>query len=453
MNTPLQDLLKTRDSAWRFPGSVYDNFCAYHAIATHDRSLLPADALAQILQLLVSIEQQPGGPYYSQFSEKGKKKGTIDHKTNAAIARFLALYDIELPALTGFLGAIPGIAPEGKRVPRRLGRMEAAMLQKIRSAVKKRLSGTEPAFRAKALAVIERTVRGNPDRQMSLMPLYMREALGKKGRHIPESLIIEMGMANIFFWTAFIIYDDFWDEDEAAEPGLLPIANLFARTYTDFFASLFSEKTAFRAFFHDLMDKLDEANAWETRHCRAEKIEGGIRVPKALPNYKHYERKYRPASGHILGPLALLLKAGYSLRSKEAVHLIDYFKHYLIAMQFNDDMHDWEEDLRRGHISTVIDLLVRDAKLEGKKIVIDRDLQQLREVFWFTTLPGAAKKSLAHSRQSRQALLAMRSIEDIAPLERYVRMTETVATEALAEQRRSVAFIGAYGTQGKNDRH
>ena len=57
---------------------------------------------------------------------------------------------------------------------------------------------------------------------MSLMSFYTKEAFGKKGEKISDDIVAEMGLANIFFWTAFIIYDDFWDEDEEAQPRKLP---------------------------------------------------------------------------------------------------------------------------------------------------------------------------------------------------------------------------------------
>lgn len=442
MNKKIQSLLAERDDAWRFPGTVYDTFTALTQIAHYDKNLLDGKALGAITNTLVSIESAPGGPYYSTFSEDNTHPLIFDRKTNTAIAEFLALYDIELPNLSTFLKQKE---QEKKTVLKStFTDPEVIMMKKIHAQLKKRFAKIDPELRENALFVIERTIQGNPDKQMSLMPYYMQKALGKKASHIPSSLITEMGVANIFFWSAFIIYDDFWDEDEAADPKLLPVANLFARSYSDFFAGLEKQIPGFRKFFERLMDDLDGANAWETAHCRAQRKDGKLEIPQVLPKYESYMRKYRPASGQILGPLALLLLCGYSFTSKEVSNLILYFKHYLIAMQLNDDLHDWEEDLERGHISTALDMLLRDFGAEGTSIDLEKDIENLRATFWFTTLPRATKKALAHARKSKKALQSLKSISDPAPLFPFADLPEKIALQAIREQQSSLDFMSSY---------
>jgi hypothetical protein len=458
MNKKIKELLSLmsfKDERWRFPGTVCDLFTALSKIASYDKKLLQGKPLGKISALLVSIESCPGGPYYSQFPgtlEKGAKN-ICDRKTNEAIRRFLTIYVVELPNLDKFLHKKKtkkkqwnelSDAPE-KHI---LTASERKIISKILAVLKTRLISFDAEFRERANNVIEKTIIGNPDKQMSLMPYYMKIALGKKAEKIPEKIIVSMGLANIFFWTSFIIYDDFWDEDEAADPRLLPVANLFARIYVDFFSCVFEPKDGFTTFFHQLMDKLDGANAWETSYCRA-KIAGNIlEIPDSLPHYGDYERKYYPTSGHVLGPLAILLLSGYSLNSKEAKHLIKYFKHYLIAMQMNDDMHDWEEDLKRGHVSTVLDILLRDfgAKRNKRKTInLEKDMGELRKLFWFTTLPKIAGIALNHVKLSRSALLSMKSIENPASLEYFINLNQKIAEKALNDQKESVQFLNAYG--------
>lgn len=445
MHTRIRDLISLRDDSWRAPGSVADNFRELAEIAEHDPKLLQGAPLGAIMRLLISVESRPGGPYYSEFpSERIVQR--IDKETNTAIARFLAVYDIRLPNLDACLGETPEIKTfESASGARILDKEERALFARVRRALVRRLSGMSPDFRKKATAAVERTIAGNPDRQMTLMPLYVRRALGKRAENISDELLAEMGLANVFFWTAFIIYDDFWDEDEAAEPELLPVANLFARSYIAFFETLGRDIPGFTNFFHRLMDELDGANAWETRTCRMRREDGRLFAPAALPTYGDYAPKFRAASGHVLAPLALLLMTGGSLRAAETQKLIAYFKHYLIAMQLNDDMHDWEEDVRRGHISTVVDMLLRDADIDGP-IDLSRDLENLRQTFWFTTLPKAARKAVNHARRSRAALHAIRGI-DTAPLDYFIDYNQEVAERAIKEHKESMQFLNAFGTR------
>jgi hypothetical protein len=370
------------------------------------------------------MEVDEGGPYSFE-----PKQGASDIGLNLSIACFLALQDIRLPKLDAFLEKkIPNASEpfdsviDDKTVRDLIGKYrglignvdkeevaehpisydenEQRIMTMIRKKLDDRFANFSPGLRERAKAAVEKTIRGNRDKQMSLMAYYTKVSLGKSGETIPDELVADIGLANIFFWAAFIIYDDFWDRDEAADPRLLPIANIFARHYIDFFIALPDDKE-FRPFFHDLMDKLDGSNAWEIENCRT-KVEGNIfYIPLNLPDFGDYENKYRPASGHILSSVAILTQFGKELKTEDWGNIVSYFKHYLIAMQLNDDAHDWEEDLQRGHLSTVVTLLLNDLKKSGwKKETIDLsiDLPEIKKTFWFVTMPQYVKKSAISNR-------------------------------------------------------
>lgn len=319
-------------------------------------------------------------------------------------------------------------------------------LSLIRETAKQRFSRLSPELRNMALAQIDKTIAANKDRQMSLMPYYFRKALGAKGKRFDDKLIARLGLANIFFWTAFIIYDDFWDEDEKADPKILPIANLFARTYIDIFQSVLSKDEEFKIFFHSLMDKLDEANHWETMHCRARIKDNKFHMPPIIPDYKNYERKFQPASGHILGCLAMSVKSGYGLQHPCTKNLISYFKNYLIAMQLNDDMHDWEEDLRRGHLSTVIVMMLQEWQKQypnKKTIDLDKDLKRMQKIFWFKTMKKACNITLSYTKKSRQALKKIDYIKKPEYLDKFINNSEKATKDALKEYQKSISFLNS----------
>ena len=426
--------------------------------------------LAQIVRRLTEMEVDEGGPYSFE-----PKQGANDIGLNLAIACFLALQDVRLPKLDGFLEkqisnadeqfdsviddkTIRNLISKYRTLIGNVGKEESVkqpiayteneqrIMDTIRKKFDDRFSNFSPALRERAKSAIEKTIRGNRDKQMSLMAYYTKVSLGKSGENIPDELVADIGLANIFFWTAFIIYDDFWDWDEAADPRLLPIANIFARHYIDFFIALPDDKE-FRPFFHDLMDKLDGSNAWEVENCRA-KVEGNIfHIPTTLPDFGDYENKYRPASGHILSSVAILTQFGKELKTEDWGNIISYFKHYLVAMQLHDDAHDWEEDLQRGHLSTVVTILLGDLKKSGwKKQTIDlsTDLPEIRKIFWFTTMPQYVITVLYHTETSRNALHAISIIENPALLESIITRTENVARQAERESADSEALLKEY---------
>lgn len=426
--------------------------------------------LARTIKRLTEMEIDEGGPYSFE-----PKQGANDIGLNLAIACFLALQDIRLPKLDAFLEkkisnavepfdsaiddkTVRDLIGKYRTLIENVGKEESAERpitydeneQRIMSMIRKKLddrfSNFSPELRERAKLAVEKTIRGNRDKQMSLMAYYTKASLGKSGETIPDELVADIGLANIFFWAAFIIYDDFWDRDEAADPRLLPIANIFARHYIDFFIALPEDKE-FRPFFHDLMDKLDGSNAWEIENCRT-KVEGNtFYIPANLPNFGDYENKYRPASGHILSSVAILTQFGKELKTEDWGNIISYFKHYLIAMQLNDDAHDWEEDLQRGHLSTVVTLLLDDLKKNGwakQTIDLNADLPEIKKIFWFTTMPQYVKIVLTQTDASLKALRAISIIEDRAPLERIITTTENVARQAERESTDSEALLKEY---------
>ncbi len=450
--------------------------------------------LARLLNILARAEIKEGGPYRS-FTDS--RDGDVDIGANIAIAYFLSLQGVDLPALNkliekaivnndfkskffaseqpvvyllakfyngkqkqSVIDSLSGISCNDD-LDRKLASASLALLKRnqekvsdgfnseeeriigmIRKMAREKFSRLGKDFRETAMREFENTIEGNPDKQMSLMAYYMKLALGAKGREIPDEMAAKMGLANIFFWSAFIIYDNFWDCDEEAKPSVLPVANLFARHYTDFFGSLCDKE--FNGLFHQLMDKLDAANNWETLYCRT-KVENSVfTIPETLPVYGDYALKYQPSSGHILGPVAMLFMIGFHADSAEVHHLTEYFRNYLIAMQINDDAHDWLEDMQRGHLSTVVMMLLEDWRQDYpgiKKIDLQADLEKLQRLFWFKTIKRASQTVLDYTGKSRHALRSLKIIENFEPLERYTVLNENVAKKALAEQEMSIEFL------------
>lgn len=420
---------------------------------------LSGEEIGRILQRLTSLELQEGGPYAT-------RGGRADLGDNMSIAYFLRTLDVRLPRLDAYISSAwkrKAVRSELERdLKKRIGRhdtklertdggamtdSEERVMRRITAQTKERFRTLRPELRKHAEAVMRRTVQGNPDKQMSLMALYMREALGSKGKKFSDEYVASLGLANVFFWSAFIVYDDFWDEDEAASPIAIPVANLFSRHYTDTFARLFPETTGFRRYFHETMDALDSANAWVISTCRM-KVEGVFRhVPEKLPAYGNFGIKFYPAAGHVMGPVALLIALGFHALSSEVRTLQSYFEHYLVAMQLNDDAHDWKEDLQRGHISTVVYLLLktwRAAHPNRNAIHVEKDMPELERMYWFEVIAPLCKAVYAHTKRSRAALNSLTSIENPVPLERFIMRNEGIAREALEEQKRSVGLIRSY---------
>ncbi len=436
-------IAKQRKNNWLLKKNLAYNFIAITILFERCPEKFTGTDLAKILKILTDHEVSPGGPYFNENKE-------IDLTTNIAIAYFLSLNDVSLPNLDNLIKNAAQLSDLDKyllskfnqtsTVTNKDNRDDDLMIDKILVAAQERFKNLDTDLKKTALEEISRTLKKNKDKQMSLMAYYFKLALGKNGQMISDDFVVQAGLANIFYWTAFIIYDDFWDEDEKALPHILPTANLYARHYTDFY----SQDSEFRKFFHDLMDKLDAANTWETIYCRTKVIGSKFIIPDNLPEYGNYDLKFYPASGQILGPTAMLLKAGFNIESQEVSDLTDYFRNYLIAMQINDDAHDYIEDMERGHLSTVVVMLLKDWKIkypEQKEIDLVSDLKKLQELFWFKTIKTACELAVSYTDKSRIALNKLHFLENPAPLEHFINIAEKVAQKALDEQQKSIDFL------------
>lgn len=428
-------------------------------------NVLSGEEIAVIVRLLIEHEVAAGGPYSATAGGT-----TPDPLMSIRAAHFLYTQDVCLPKLDAYIIELPpadpqyasdlGLLHHNRSIVRRhtlpqvlFTLRESEILKKLLSAMEFRLAGVGAEVAGAARRIIMRTLRGNPDKQMTLMPYYLREALGERGKVFTDTHIGELGFVNACFWSSFIVYDDFWDEDESAEARLLPAANLLTRIYVQYF-DLLAANPSFNTFFHALMDKLDAANAWETVHCRMRVEAGALILPDEMPLYGDFGIKFYPAAGHVVGLVALLAQLGYGAQSPQTTALIEYCAHYLVGMQLNDDAHDWKEDLTRGHISTTVALLLATWKQqhpEQDRINLIYDMPELEQLFWSATLDQVCKEVLKRSKRAHSALTRIDIIADVQPLAQFIERNTNIAEKAMRERARSKAFVSGFSAKPLSD--
>ncbi len=182
---------------------------------------------------------------------------------------------------------------------------------------------------------------------------------------IPNELIARLGVANLAGWIAYRIYDNFLDND--GKPELLSLANKSLRRATVIYMDILPR--ASHAIFHSVMKKMDESNAWER--------ETSYR-PTKIPDYKNYALLGYKSLPHCLGPLAILVILGYTIKNTEIKNCAAFFYHYLIARQLSDDALDWQKDLENGFVNSVAARLF--IKI-GKQWSPSYDVSELKQTF------------------------------------------------------------------------
>lgn len=318
---------------------------------------------------------------------------------------------------------------------------EAQLLyQQIIKNIKRRYLSLDSQLKAETLKSLETTLQEKNKKQVALLPFHFKLSLADKGRKVSDGLIIKLGMANIYGWIAYTIYDDFLDNEGEIEK--LSVANFTLRELTIIFISILPD-TKFNRFFHKVMDKMENANTWEVTCCRIKISNGKIQLKDfKIPNYGDFSKLAERSLGHALTPIAILYSLGFEESSKEVKNLLGFFKHYLIARQLNDDAHDWEKDLKMGHVNSVGALLLKKHHPKAN-INVSSLIPKLQEVFWYDVVTNVSNQVLEHTKMARKFLLQC-GVSDQSLADQLLEKYEKGARLALKEQNNTIKFLASY---------
>lgn len=257
-----------------------------------------------------------------------------------------------------------------------------------------------------------------------------------------DDLIKELGLSNLYGWTAYTIYDDFLDGE--GRPDLLPTANVAARRSLDGFSKARPEDRDFQALVRRVFDTIDSANAWEQARCRFE-LRGDDLSIRRLPDYADLSKLAERSLGHTLPALALLSASGLSCTGQAFRKIDEALRHYLIARQLNDDAHDWVEDLRNGRITWVLGRLLSGLGAGAGHYRLGELTAESRRQFWHDTLPETCGLMLEHISLSRQALGNSGIMRSSGPVHDLLDRLEASVDETMSKQGHARNFLKHYG--------
>ncbi len=375
--------------------------------------------------------QSPNGSWepYSFYFQMRKKEKTL-YAGSASITTALCL-----EAINKFNKISNFQFPISKQIPNYKSSKEGEIYNKVFEDYRQRFSGFSKDFQDKAIAIADKILKKNKD--IILLPFYFRNALGAKGAKIEDNFIVQLGLANFFGWIAYTIYDDFLDNE--GDPKELPLANVCLRESAEIFSSVLPRENGFADYSKKIFDIIDDANMWEVSHCRDVSI---------VPNYGDYTQLANKSLGHSLGPMAILFALGYKENSAEARGVMRFFKNYIIARQLNDDAHDWEDDLKRGHVNAVGAKILRRIKNHELRIKDKSfDLEKLREIFWHKAVVGACKDISRHIELAKRDLKKLSVLKDSTVFITMLDSIEQSVEKVLKEREETIKFLKTYKSQ------
>ena len=252
-----------------------------------------------------------------------------------------------------------------------------------------------------SLKMWRKMIEADKNREIILMPKFFAETLIE----CPDYLMSEcgrLGSANFYNWIATVIYDDFIDEE--GSPELLPAANVAHRLSLQIYREVLTNMPYFNAYVEKLYQEVDQANAWEVANTRAAVSGRNITITN-LPKYKGLELLAQRALGHVIGPILITIQLP-CIQSGQIKEIEQAMKHYLIARQLNDDLHDWRKDLQAGHLSSILADMLGGIGVKPGIYSLDTLIPELENFFLKQGLKITCEKLLEHVTSSRNALKA-----------------------------------------------
>ncbi|HEX3569077.1 MAG TPA: hypothetical protein VHT70_05405 [Candidatus Saccharimonadales bacterium] len=309
-------------------------------------------------------------------------------------------------------------------------------------AARRELDALDPRLRHAASTMLATIKRVDKSHEIALLAAQFGQSLRHPPAHARE-LYVRLGVANIYNWMAYTLYDDLLDKD--GELSLLPAANVALRLAVRRFWQAVPRSTAFRSMVDTAFDVVDSANAWELAHCRA-LVTGGRITLDALPRFGHPPKLAARSCTHMLPMLGVLAHNGLQPGSPAAQTMQHAITQYLVARQLSDDLRDWEQDLLAGQLSYVAVTLLRQVHATTGTFELAALLPPMRQQFWHHTLATLCKEVLAYTAKARE-LTAQSQLFSVAngmtALTAYIdaSIRRTQADHANAQQ-----FIQTYQT-------
>ena len=256
-------------------------------------------------------------------------------------------------------------------------------------------SYSEP-LRSSTLTMVSQAGNADKNFEITLLPHFFAQALETPGS-LTKQQQITLGMASLYGWIAYTIYDNFLDGE--GKPAELPVANIAMRTSVDCFRAALPNHN-FPAYVNDVFTAMEEANAWEVSHCRFP-VHAGEIVIAQLPHYGGGANLAARSFAHALAPMAVLVQhTPYT--KMHARRIESAFRHYLIARQLNDDIRDWSDDMQAGQASYVVTAILRDSGIKQGAYRLSALLPTMQKRFRRVTLKKICQRILWHTATSRQ---------------------------------------------------
>lgn len=310
-----------------------------------------------------------------------------------------------------------------------------------------------PSFKKAGYEAVDRMMSEDRSGEISLLPYFFNHSLKKKYR-VNDDTVLNLGTANVLGWLGYTTCDNILD-GENEYTASLPIATYALRSMTDYFMTSLEEnaisensKNACEKVITRILTSIENATFWEHGAAYIFSKE----TPLTLPNYGDQKILAEKSLGHALGPILITLVRAGKDATKQASYVEEFFIHYLIARQINDDAHDWWEDVQQGFVNSAsihtlksflkLHTEYKDTSLNREEITVNE--QVLRNIFWQKSIDTVCKNIHEHISKARTLLKKINILETTSYLESLLVPLENSAEKAAHERDTALRFIKEY---------
>lgn len=372
---------------------------------------LTPSTMADLLHFLVEKEQAPGGPYslsphikqnvrlnfhiYRLFSRAGKRlvptqdyvlslRSLLTHKEKTHLQQL--------------------VSQESNQQAHHPNNNTYVPIQKTLAAT------LIPELQQLADPILQKIIQIDAHGEISLLSkLFFESSAGTKPQKTPsKDTLALLGQANTYTWLAYSLYD--CQIDEQTSPLTIATANIIQRfAYHSYLNAGVTLKQLEKAF-----TDTDCANALEIAYCRVPVTTTTITI-QHIPTKKLLTSLLSQRSVvHCLGPLWLIpanTRSGPSRAVKRVFNL------YCAARQLNDDIHDWEDDIRNGRITYVTAALLQAAQIEPGTHRLHILVKKFRQLLWEGELYRLLSDGLAMAEDAQKGYIEKLNLKPSSPFE------------------------------------
>jgi hypothetical protein len=301
---------------------------------------------------------------------------------------------------------------------------ELAFITEVINRCKKRFEDTSKVLQYHITSLLDGLKTKDPQSEIILLPFYFAKQLNVE---IKPEVVLQLAVANTLGWIGYSIKDSLLDSEGSVE--LLPCATICVREANRILNSLHTRLIP-QDYIEKVLDSIEISTLWEYSHC---KLNDKHIVPAVFPVYGTYQVLADKSYGHALGPVIL---SSYTNNENELSFIKDFFNHYLIARQLNDDAHDWLQDLEQGYLNSV--------STEMIKITLTTEKTSLQSFFWNYHIDSTCEIILHHTNQARLNIQKITILEHSDFLENLLKPLEQSCYQALRERNKTQRLLKEY---------